>query len=163
MGVKRAQDDREVTAPNGQQFIVGWASPRDVERTFGRGQWGIQVMQRRSSLVMPVVHMQQVTSASTGEWELRRLAAAIESGEWTPPASLRAAGTGFAELPRWAWAPFTFVFAFVGFWAYSPHHSLPSAAVEALLFTLFAGVLAIGVRRTMKRSEPPNGGGRSPR
>ena len=51
---------REVVAPNGQRFIVDWAAPRHVEKAFGAGRWGVEVMQRHRPFGMLVVALMRM-------------------------------------------------------------------------------------------------------
>src|SRR4051794_7138336 len=113
--MKRAKNDYDVTAPNGETFVVGWAPPRQVERTFGTGQWGVQVMRREGRVTMPVVEMRQVASECEGTAAIRSLTAAIEAGEWKPPAHVAKGGRRLTELPRWARPLLALVLGFVGF------------------------------------------------
>ena len=147
--MKRAKNDYEVTAPNGERFVVGWASPRDVERTFGKGRWGVEVMRRDGRLSMPTVLLDRVSDSDAGEAELRRLASVIQSGEWKPlerftgPSRLR-------EVPRWTVAPVAFVgwvLLSLGF----GHELLPSvvgAAFGALLLLILTTAFTWGSRRS---------------
>jgi hypothetical protein len=106
--MKRAKNDCEVTAPNGETFVVGWAMPTHVARTFGGGRWGIAVMRRNGS----VVEIRQVNGEGEGEAAIRDLAAAILAGRWQPPVGGVSNVSGarhVTEIPRRAVPIFVFV------------------------------------------------------
>jgi len=112
--MKRSKNDYEVTAPNGEKFVVGWAMPRHIEMTFGSGRWGVEVMRRNG----PVVDIHQVGSESEGEAAIRHLAAAIVAGRWKPPVGGLSRVTGARHVwrvPRRAVPVFVFVYGSAGF------------------------------------------------
>ena len=94
--MKRSNNDYEVTAPSGERFVIGWAPPRHVYGTFGRGRWGVEVMRRNGPVAMEVVDIHQVDSESEGEAAIRDLAATIVAGRWQAPIS----GVGGARRVR---------------------------------------------------------------
>jgi hypothetical protein len=112
--MKRAKSDYEVTAPNGGRFVVGWAPPREVERTFGRGRWGVEVMQRHGPLDMRVVDIQEVGSESEGQTAIRDLVTAIAEGRWRPSVGGVKGARYVRQVPRQAVPLFVFVVGFAG-------------------------------------------------
>jgi hypothetical protein len=130
---------REVVAPNGQRFIVDWAAPRHVEKAFGAGRWGVEVMQGQGPFGMVVVEVQKVESESEGEAAIRALVSAIRAGRWEPPRGSVRGGRSVRELPLWAVPPVAFVVAFGGIVA--DGGEVASAAVIAAVLAVLAAAL----------------------
>src|SRR5438270_691489 len=110
----RSKNDYEVTAPNGERFVVGWAPARHLEMTFGRGRWGVEVMRRNGS----VVDIHPLNNESEGEAAIRDLAAAIRAGRWQAPVDGVSGVSGarhVRQVPRRVVPIFVLVYGSAGF------------------------------------------------
>ena len=147
--MKYSASAREVRAPNGEWFIVAWAMPRHIERTFGSGRWGVEVMRMHGRLPGDSVQLSQVADATAGKLEMDRLVADIESGRWEPP-EVVAAGRSVRELPRWTMIPIAFLVMFLARLAFG-HPFLSSvvgAAVFVALLMPFVALVVLVTRRS---------------
>src|SRR3954452_22281489 len=138
--MKRAKNDYEVTAPNGERFVVGWAPPRHVEKTFGRGRWGVEVMRRNGS----VVDIHPVNSDSEVEAAIRDLAAEIRVGRWQAPVGGVNGVSGarhVRQVPRRAEPMFAFVYVSAGLFLFG------AGVVAAAVGGVFVAALVIATAR----------------